>query len=153
MHAHAQHTRLLASSIYSNPVHEHMLMAVYMPGHADRPIRLFRYELDTGKQSILAAKQGDLSIISAHDSSSFSRPPRRQEPEGPESMGLYDAVSDRPRSSKRQPIAVVQSLSEVRHYNYECSAPRPLPHSPERNDQPFAKKGDRRRPKAVPEPQ
>ena len=86
VHAYAQHIRLLASSITANPLKEHTLITVFMQGLAEGPVRshLFRLELNTLEEAILAAEQEDFSVRQAHTSSSSYRPPRRQETGGPE---------------------------------------------------------------------
>ena len=118
VHAYAQHIRLLASSIIANPVHEHTLMAVFMQGLADGPVRnhLFRLELDTLEQEISAAEQEGFSMRQAHASSSSYRPPRRQETGGPEPMDLCYVKSERPRSSNNKRLQKCNRCQKLGHY-------------------------------------
>ena len=67
----------------------------------DGPVKthLFRLELDTLEEEISAAEQEDFSLRQAHASSLSYLPPIRQEVEGPETMDLCYAESERPHSS------------------------------------------------------
>ena len=154
VHAYAQHIRLLASSIIANLVHEHTLITVFMRGHVDGPIRnyLFRLKLDTLEQAISSAEQEDFSMRQAHASSSSYRPPRRKETGGSEPMDICYVESDRPRFSNNKRLQKCNRCQKLGHYAYECSAPRPVPNSTERNDWPFAKKDNARRSNAVAKP-
>ena len=155
VHAYAQHIRLLASSITANPVHEHTLITVFMQGLAEGPVRshLFRLELNTLEEAISAAEQEDFSMRQAHASSNSYRPPRRQEIGGPEPMDLCYVESERPRSTSNKRLQRCNRCQKLGHYAYECSAPRPVPNSTERNGRPFARKGNGRGSSAVAKPQ
>ena len=155
MHAYAQHIQLLASCIIANPVHEHTLMAVFMQGLVDGPVRnhLFCLELDTLEQEISAAEQEDFSMGQAHASVSSYRPTRLQDTGGPEPMDLCYVESERPRSSNNKRLQKCNRCQNLGHYAYDSSAPRPVPNHTERNDRLFAKKGNGRRFNAVAKPQ
>ena len=151
VHAYAQHIRLLASCITANPVHEHTLITVFMQGLADGPVKthLFRLELETLEQAISVAEQEDFSLRQAHASSASYRQPRRQEVGGPEPMDLSYIEGERPRPSSHKRLQKCNRCQKLGHYAYECSAPRPVPSSTERNDRPTAKKGNGRGSNAV----
>ena len=55
--------------------------------------------------------------------------------------------------SEQQSIAKVQSLSELGHYSYECSATRLASKNAERSDRPFVEKNNGRGSDAVGKPQ
>ena len=151
VHAYAQHIRLLASCITTNPVNEHTLVTVFMQGLADGPVKthLFRVELNTLEEAISVAEQEDFSMRQAHASSVSYRPPRRQEVGGPEPMDLSYVESERPRSSYNKRLQKCNRCQKLGHYAYECSAPRPVSSDTERNGRPNAKKGNGRGSNAV----
>ena len=45
VHAYAQHIRLLATCITTNPVHEHTLITVFMQGIADGPVKIHLFRM------------------------------------------------------------------------------------------------------------
>ena len=151
VHAYAQHIRLLASCITSNPVHEHTLITVFMQGIPDGPVKthLFRLELDTLEESIAVAEQENFSMRQAHAISGSYRPPRRQEVGGPEPMDICYVESERPRSSSNKRLQRCNRCQKLGHYAHECSAPRPVPRSTERSGRPFTKRGNGRGSDAV----
>ena len=128
---------------------------MFIQGLVDGPVRnyLFHLELDTLEQAISDAEQEDFSMRQAHSSSSSYRPPRRKETGGPEPMDLCYVESETPRSSNNKQLQKCNRCQKLRHYAYECSAPRPLPNNTERNDRLFTKKGPGRRSNAVARPQ
>ena len=73
----------------------------------------------------------------AHASSSDYRPPRRQETGGPKPMELCYVESVRSLSSNNKQLQKCNLCQKLGHYACECSAPRPVPRSAERNDRPF----------------
>ena len=144
VHAYAQHIRLLSSCITTNPVREHTLITVFMQGLTDGPVKthLFRLKLDTLEQAIAAAEQEDFSMRRAHASSSSYRPNRRQEHGGPEPMELCLLENEKPRFANRKRSAKCYRCQRLGQYSHECSAPRPVPNSTERNGRPFARKAN-----------
>ena len=114
---------------------------------------MFRLELNTLEDAILAAEQEEFSVRQAHTSSSSYRPPRRQEIEGPEPMDLSYVESEKPRSSNNKRLQRCNRCQKLGHYAYGCSAPRVVPNGTEQNGRPFAKKGNGRGSNAVAKPQ
>ena len=64
VHAYARHTRIFASCITANPVHEHTLITVFMQCLADGPVKTYPFllELDTLEEEVSVAEQEDLSL-------------------------------------------------------------------------------------------
>ena len=118
---------------------------------SDEPVRndLLRLYLDTLEHAIAATEQEYFSMRQAHAISRSYRPPRRQETGGPEPIGLCYAESKRSRSSNYKRLKKCNCFQKLGNSAYGCIAPRPILNSTDRNNQPFSKKGNGRRSKAL----
>ena len=81
-----------------NPVSEFVLKKIFIQGLSDGPVRdhLFRGELKTLSETVIAAEQEDYSVRQAHATLNPHRLQRRPVVGGPEPMDLCQVEGEKP---------------------------------------------------------